>query len=180
MATIENFKTIILDFDKTLIDTSVTQPLRNQQSKNWDKIYEMIPQCKLYGGIPELMAFLKNNNIKTGVATFAQREFADRTLKHFNVDVDTIVGHERFMKKKPNPDSILKVMKKLNSEPTETIGIGDKSTDIHAYKSANLAITVGCTWGLSTEKEIEELKNSNPDYIIHHPKELIEITNLIK
>ena len=81
------------------------------------------------------------------------------------------------MKKKPNPDSIVKVLNKLNAEATQTIGIGDKATDIQAYKSANIAVSVGCAWGLSTEKEIEELRNSNPDYIIHHPQELIEILN---
>lgn len=167
--------TVIFDFDETLVDTSVTQPLRKKQSKNWDEIYSLIPQCRLYDGIAELMTFIKGNDIKTGVATFAQRELADRTLKHFNIYVDTIVGYERFLKNKPHPDSIFKVMKKLNAEATETIGIGDKSTDIHAYKSANLAITVGCTWGLTTEEEIEELRNSNPDYLIHHPKELIGI-----
>lgn len=170
-------KTIIFDFDETLVDTSVTQPLREQSQKQWDEIYALIPQCRLYDGITELMAFLKVNNIKTGVATFAQRVLAQKTLKHFNIDVDIVVGNERFLKKKPNPDSILKVLKKLNVEATETIGVGDKATDIQAYKSANIAVTVGCTWGLSTEKEIEELRNSNPDYIIHHPKELIEILN---
>ena len=168
-------KNIIFDFDDTLVDTSVTQPLREQSQKQWDEIYALIPQCRLYDGISELMGFLKDNNIKTGVATFAQRELADRTLKHFKIDVDTIVGYERFLKKKPHPASVLKVLKKLKVEATETIGIGDKSTDIQTYKSANLAITVGCVWGLTTEEEIEELRNSNPDYLIHHPSELIDI-----
>ena len=167
--------TVIFDFDETLVDTSVTQPLRKKQSKNWEEIYALIPKCRLYDGITELMVFLKNNNIKTGVATFAQREFADRTLKHFNIDIDVIVGYERFMKKKPNPDSILKVMKKINAEATETSGVGDKAIDIQAYKSANLAFTVGCVWGLNADEEIQELKNSNPDYIINHPSELIGI-----
>ena len=174
-----NQKTIIFDFDETLVDTSVTQPLREQSQKQWDKIYALIPQCNMYDGISELMTFIKENNIKTGVATFAQREVAQRTLKYFNINVDVIIGHERFLKKKPNPDSIFKVLKKLNAEATECIGIGDKATDIQAYKSANLAITIGCTWGLDKEDEIEELRNSNPDYIIHHPKELIDTLNSI-
>ena len=173
-------KTIIFDFDETLVDTSVTQPLREQSQKQWDEIYALIPQCRLYDGITELMTSIKEKNIKTGVATFAQRELAQRTLNHFNIDIDTIVGYERFLKRKPHPASVLKVLKKLKVEANECIGIGDKATDIQAYKSANLAVTVGCAWGLTTEEEIEELKNSNPDYIIHHPKELIEITNLIK
>lgn len=168
-------KNIIFDFDNTLVDTSVTQPLRKQPSKNWEEIYSLIPQCRMYDGITELMTFLKDNNIKTGVATFAQRQLAQKTLNHFNLGIDVIVGHERFLKKKPHPDSIFKVLKKLNAEATETIGVGDKATDIQAYQSANLAITVGCTWGLSTDEEIQELKNSNPDYIINHPKELINI-----
>ena len=153
----------------------MTQPLREQPKKQWDEIYALIPQCKLYGGIPELMTFIKEKNIKTGVATFAQREFADRTLKHFNIDVDCIVGHERFMKKKPYPDSVLKVLKKLEAEANECIGVGDKATDIQAYKSANLAITVGCTWGLSSDEEIQELKNSCPNFIVNHPSKLIDI-----
>ena len=168
-------KNIVFDFDGTLVDTSVTQPLRKKQSKNWDEIYSLIPQCRLYDGIAELMTFIKGNDIKTGVATFAKRELAQRTLNHFNLDIDIIVGHERFLKKKPHPDSIFKVLNKLETEATETIGIGDKSTDIQAYQSAKLAVTVGCTWGLSTDEEIHELRNSNPDYIINHPLELIGI-----
>lgn len=168
-------KTVIFDFDETLVDTSVTQPLRKQPLKNWDKIYALIPQCRMYDGITELMTFLKDNNIKTGVATFAQRELAQRTLKYFNLSIDEIVGYELFLKKKPNPDSILKVLKKLNAEATETIGVGDKTIDIQAYKSANLSVTVGCTWGLSSDEEIQELKNSCPDYIVNHPSEIIDI-----
>lgn len=168
-------KKIIFDFDNTLVDTSVTQPLREQSQRQWEEIYALIPQCRLYDGIAELMAFLKDNNIKTGVATFAQCEFAQRTLKYFNIDVDTIVGYERFLKKKPNPDSVLKVLKKLEVEATECIGIGDKATDIQAYQSANLAITIGCCWGLSSDDEIQELKNSCPDFIVNHPSELIDI-----
>jgi phosphoglycolate phosphatase-like HAD superfamily hydrolase len=129
----------------------------------------------MYDGISELMTFIKGNDIKTGVATFAQRELAQRTLNHFKLDIDVIVGHERFLKKKPHPDSILKVLKKLNAEATETIGIGDKATDIQAYKLAKLALAVGCTWGLSSDEEIQELKNSCPDYIANHPSEIIDI-----
>lgn len=167
--------TLIWDFDETLVDASITHQLRSQSPKDWEKIYSLIPQCKLYDGIIDVLAYLTEHDMKSGVATMAQRMFAQKTLDHLGVSVDSIVGYERFLKSKPDPASILKVLNKVNADASTTIGVGDKATDIHAYRSANLALTVGCTWGLSSDEEIQSLKDSKPNYIINHPHELIQI-----
>lgn len=164
--------TVIFDFDETLVDAGITHPLRKQSPKDWDAIYSLIPQCKPYDGMHELFDNLKG--YKIGIATMCQREMVQRTVDHMGLDVDVIVGSQRYMRKKPHPQSIFKVLDKLSSTSSTTIGIGDKPTDIQAYKSAGLAVIVGCTWGI-TEKEKEELISSAPHYIIDSPMELIEI-----
>lgn len=161
--------TIIFDFDETLFNAGITHPLRRQSPKNWDAIYSLIPQCCPYDGIPELMHYLKS--YKIGIATMCQRELVQRTLNHWGLSVDAVVGSQLYMRKKPHPQSIFKVLDKLSSTSSTTIGIGDKSTDIQAYKAASI-ISVGCTWG---NEDNSELLLSEPDYIIDNPMQLLEI-----
>ena len=55
-------KCLITDFDETFFDTSLTRDLRKEKDKDWDKIYSLIPQFKMYDGWQEVLNYLKENN----------------------------------------------------------------------------------------------------------------------
>ena len=57
-------KCLITDFDETFFDTSLTRNLRKEKEKDWDKIYSLIPQFKMYDGWQDVLKYLKENNIK--------------------------------------------------------------------------------------------------------------------
>jgi len=49
--------------------------------------------------------------------------------------------------------------------------IGDSISDIHAAKAAGVT-SVAVTWG---HQSLETLQRGNPDYVVHSPRELIEV-----
>ena len=51
-------KTILFDFDDTLLDTTPTKSLRSVKTKDWESIYEQIPNCKLYDGFNDVFDFI--------------------------------------------------------------------------------------------------------------------------
>mgnify|MGYP002515796998 CR=1 FL=1 len=55
-------KALILDFDKTLFNTSFGTEAR--EDKKWDKVYTYIPQFELYDGWREVLKWCKENNVK--------------------------------------------------------------------------------------------------------------------
>ena len=62
-------KTVLFDFDDTLFDTTPTKALRGAKTKDWESIYEQIPNCKLYDGFNDVFDFIRVHNINVGIVT---------------------------------------------------------------------------------------------------------------
>ncbi len=124
-----------------------------------------------YNGVEKVLQKLKNK--KLAVISNKHYEFTLDILKHFQLDsyFEIILGGDSLKLKKPHPEPILHVMKKLNSLPTETIIIGDTDKDIRAGKAAKI-YTCAATYGM---RDVEELKPFQPDYYINNISELLEI-----
>ena len=171
--TYKNNTTILFDFDDTLFDTSPTKQLRGAKTKDWEAIYAQIPNCKLYEGYDKVFEYINKNQLKIGVVSIAQKELIGRTIKHFNCPCHHIQGWWR-MPMKPYPHQINKALEKLKANPKNVILFGDSPDDVTASKAAGIKV-VGCTWGLSSQKEIDALIDSSPDGIINNPIEIIDI-----
>ena len=63
------------------------------------------------------------------------------------------------------------VLRQKQIKTQEVIYVGDETRDIEASKKANVKIC-SVTWGFNSE---EALAKENPDFLIHHPRELVEI-----
>lgn len=130
--------------------------------------------CFAFDGVKELLTSLKDKKIKMGIVTSKRAELAIRGMKIAGIYdfMDIIITPESTELHKPNPDPALKACSELGIEPNEAIMVGDSHYDIYCGKSA------GCkTCAVSyTFIGMDKLKESEPDYFIDKP---IDILNLL-
>lgn len=102
---------------------------------------------RAYDGVRELLCDLRANGLKTAVvsnkADFAVKELCKR---YFDGLFDIAVGEREGIRRKPAPDSVLEVMRRLSVTPDETVYIGDSDVDIMTAENAGTHC-VSVTWG---------------------------------
>ena len=168
-------KCLILDFDNTLFDTSVDDDLRKNPKggRNWDKIFATIPQYRLYDGWREVFDWAKENNIKIGIISEAKGELIEKTLEHYNLHCDSVVGGQQYYEK-PNPllfDWFTYNNLKINLSKENIISIGSTMIDEEMSRAANVRF-VCAVWD---SKESEALKQRCKT--IESPLEIMELFN---
>lgn len=160
-------KCIITDFDNTLFDTSIDRTLRRAKGeKDWEAIYALIPQYRLYDGWKDVFDWAKQKGVKIGVVSNASRELIERTLKHFDLQYDCVIGYRQFFEK-PNPILMNFALEKLNVLPENVISVGDNLDDEIMSRASQMDF-YGALWG-SEEKDALKSKCktlSNPREII--------------
>lgn len=89
-------------------------------------------------GVLELFQYLKEHNIKIGLATSTAQMRAEKNLKNAGIleEFDQIVYGGIVPKGKPAPDIYLKACEDLGINPSEAIGVEDS---INGVKSASAA-----------------------------------------
>ena len=85
-----------------------------------------------------------------------------------------VVGGDDVVNKKPHPEPLLLVCKKLNIQPHELPFVGDSRNDILAAKAAG-SVCVGMTYGYNYG---EAITASEPDYVFDHFKDLLPALGL--
>lgn len=63
------------------------------------------------------------------------------------------------------------VLRQKQFKPQAVIYVGDETRDIEASKKANIKV-IAVTWGFNSP---EILAKQNPDFLIHQPRELLEV-----
>ena len=127
----------------------------------------------LYPGVLETLQRLKENGIKTGLATMKVRRATLKICDTLGVSeyFDTIVTPEDVEKPKPDPESIEKILNAVGSTPDRAILIGDTKTDILTAQNSNMDCAV-VPYGYGN---FEDMKRTNPTYTIQNVLELIDI-----
>ncbi len=131
-----------------------------------------IPELKPIEGIPEALLELKENGSRLGIITSNSKGNVKEFLKINNLDNFfefvhtgvTIFGKTTI---------INNVLKQKQIKTQEVIYVGDETRDIEASKKAQIKIC-SVTWGFNSE---EALAKEHPDFLIHHPRELVEVVN---
>jgi phosphonatase-like hydrolase len=125
-------------------------------------------------GFREIMDYLKNENIKSGLGTGLSRDFLDKVITFLgweNAGFDYIAASEDVGKGRPDPAMAFDMMKNLNLEPVEILKVGDTFSDILEGKNAGVK-TAAILSGTQSESV---LRKYNPDFIINNLTELKEI-----
>lgn len=128
-----------------------------------------------YNGIPELLKALKAVGHTLAVASNKYQAATEKIVAHFFPNTfDVVLGERVDVPRKPDPQIVWDILASLpstiNHQPS-TLYVGDSLVDAATAKAANLPF-VACTWGFCTK---EQLLTAQPDYMITHPLELLNI-----
>lgn len=149
---------------------------REFQNQNQDRY------IKEFDGIGELLEYLKNEKYLLSVVTSRKTKTTYGYLEKFKLRkfFDVIITCDDVKKHKPDPEPLLKAMKKLSCmlstdiNKRETIMIGDTHFDIDCAYNAGVCSVLANWNNNKTRNNIKDFAN-RPDYIIENPKELIGV-----
>lgn len=180
--TIEDYPRLVGNGINKLIERALPEQHRNETTVLRLRDY-FVPfydkhNCDLtrpYNGIPELMKALKAAGHTLAVASNKYQAATEKIVAHFFPNTfDVVLGERVDVPRKPDPQIVWDILASLpstiNHKPS-TLYVGDSLVDAATAKAANLPF-VACTWGFCTK---EQLLTVQPDYMITHPLELLNI-----
>lgn len=111
---------------------SLEEPERTEKFNLLDEMEESaIEKGKIAKGAIELLNFLKQKGIKTGVLTNNSRRLAKRVLSKIPFEFDAVITRDDGVYK-PYPSAMETILKLLKVKPQEAIYVGDNLLDIKA------------------------------------------------
>lgn len=118
---------------------------------------------KVYPGIPEMLARLKDAGIKLAVASSKPEEFVNRILEHFQMDgcFDVVVGSHMDGSRSAKEEVVEEALRRLGNDRGTGAMVGDRKFDIYGGKQYGLT-TVGVAFGYAGKGELEA---AGADYI---------------
>lgn len=128
-----------------------------------------------FGGVDDLLIYLKSKNLKLGIATNKPTYLAKIALVQVEIDkyFDSIVGADN-IEAKPNPAVILENLRILGSNRLTTMMVGDRVEDILAAKRASIR-SIGVAQGVHS---MNSLIAANADLVFSSMSEMyIEFRN---
>lgn len=146
--------------------------------KKFNNHYEacLLDQTKPYDGINEMLEAFKD--VKKAILTNKNEKFTRMIVKGLGWDgkFEQIIGGDTFPIKKPDPQIVFEMMKKLNADPAKTIMIGDGINDIKSAKGANIA-SLAVFYGFTERKVLETL---TPNFTAQTPKDIIALLSSLR
>jgi len=130
-----------------------------------------IPHLQTFPGMEPVLRSLQQRGDRLGIVTSNSRENVEAFLAAQNLlNVFDFVesGLALFGKDKV----IQRVVKRRRLNLADTIYVGDETRDIEAARKIGIPI-ISVTWGFNSS---QTLAAENPDFLIHQPEELLQIT----
>lgn len=132
-----------------------------------------IYKVKAYPGMEDTLDDLREYGVQLAVCTNKAQKYAQKVTdavyghNYFNYVLGDGNGHAL----KPDPEGLLHIAESLGVTPEECVYVGDSDVDMITGKAAGM-YTVGAAWGFRPKSELAACE---PDQIIEHPEELLNI-----
>ena len=129
-------------------------------------------KTKPYSGISVLLKELRQAGCKTAVVS-NKADFAVQELcrQYFNGLFDIAVGDREGILRKPAPDSVYEVLRKLEIAKKDAVYIGDSEVDIETAYNADMD-GIAVEWGFRKREFLEE---KGAKQIVSAPEEIAKI-----
>jgi len=132
-------------------------------------------KTKLYKGIQETIAQLKDQRVKLAVLTNKDQDMAKKIITHFFTEdvFDKIVGTTGSEPPKPGTAAVKAIAESFGLANDQFLFVGDSSVDMDTAVAAGIT-AVGVSWGF---RDVTELTAHGADKIIYQPNEILAFFN---
>ena len=182
---IEDYPRLVGNGINKLIERALPEEYRNEATvlrlREYFVPYYDAHNCDLtrpYDGIPALLQALKAQGHVLAVASNKYQAATEKIVAQLFPDTfDVVLGEREGVARKPDPQIVYDIWSDGSdkSDGSETLYIGDSLVDAETAQAAGVKLVL-CTWGFCTE---EQLATANPDYMVHHPAEILPIIEQI-
>ena len=183
---IEDYPRLVGNGINALIERALPEGHRNEETvlrlREYFVPYYDEHNCDLtrpYEGIPELLSNLKAQGHFLAVASNKYQAATEKIVAQLFPDTfDVVLGERDGIARKPDPQIVWDIVERtaqsaysLELRGKGILYIGDSLVDAETAKAANLPF-IACTWGFCTT---EQLLTAAPDYMVHHPSEILKL-----
>ncbi|KEA65437.1 hypothetical protein ADIMK_0394 [Marinobacterium lacunae] len=128
-------------------------------------------ESRLFDGIPELLDWLEEMQVKWGIVTNKPERFTRTIVDKLGLSTrcSSLICPEQVTNRKPDPESLLLASHEIGRPPHKTLYIGDHRRDIEAGRRAGMT-TIGCLYGYIHNDDNPNLWNS--DHLVSNTREL--------
>ncbi len=142
---------------------NVDDAQRDEMTQCFRDNYKDVNLClaKIYDNTIELLAELKNLNIKTGVATYKRYDYANKILDDFKISswFDDIQGSD-FESKLTKKDILENCIKNLDVNFQDVLFVGDTLSDLEASKSLGVDFAA-VMYGFGLKDDLNYVKENS-------------------
>lgn len=138
------------------------------RSTYFDGVRTKFKNAPLFDGVLELLAVLKEKNIKVGIITFAYRWYIDQMVALYGLtpSIDMVISTDDVKNPKPDPEAVLSFCTRFDLSPADCIVIGDSKSDILMGNAAGSRTVLFHPTSYELFYNKNELLQANPDSVI--------------
>ena len=127
----------------------------------------------VYPGTIELLEALQNRKIKMAVVSNKPQEFTVLILEKLGLArfFAVALGPESTVNRKPHPEPLLTVLRRMAINPSGAVMIGDSAVDVEAARAAGIPVGI-VTQGYGDH---EALMAAKPDWLVDSLSEFMDI-----
>ncbi len=147
-------------------------PLRDEFFSNYEKA--LLVNSVIFDGVDHLLDQLDKAKLPWGIVTNKSERFTHplTDLMGLRQRAASTVCGDTTPHSKPHPEPILHAARIANIDPSKSVYVGDDIRDIIAGKAAGM-MTIAAAYGYCGCEEPPEAWGA--DYLVRHPKELLQI-----
>lgn len=157
---------------RTFPEYNPKEALEIYRSYQYERFLDLI---SLFPNMEETLKEIKNRNYKTALVTSRMSRTTMAAVKFFKLErfFDEIVTKEDCNRFKPDPEPINIALRRLDSESSKALMVGDSLSDLGCAANAGVCFAM-VAWSASVNPF--KLKgNETPDFIISEARELLYI-----
>jgi HAD superfamily hydrolase (TIGR01549 family) len=150
------------------------QDIQQLLDTNHAFVTQNLIQSEAFAGVKELLEELRARDMKLAILTSGTETVNDILEHHGLAEYFSSVVHTgRVNEPKPNPEGFLLACQECESDPSQTVMVGDTIFDIQTGKNGGALATIALTHGFGTK---EDLVAAEPDYIA---ASILEVQNIL-